>query len=117
VGLAGIIIFIIIYAVLEANLRYGHHLSTHPCLECRKCSLPPITHKEASDRIANGEKLVFYDDLVLDIKRYRWSHPGGSVMFERCIGEDMGKFINGCSSIGGYFNPYTHTDMSKKLCR
>jgi hypothetical protein len=116
--LAGIIVLVVLYAALELNYRYGHLLSTHPILECRSVKLPAITHKEATERIiVKGQKLVFYDDLVLDITRYRWSHPGGAIMFERCIGEDMGKFIQGCSSIGGSFNPYTHSEMSKKLCR
>jgi hypothetical protein len=76
-----------------------------------------MTHAEAMAAIESGKKYVFYDDLVLDVNRYRWSHPGGSIMFQNTIGEDMGKFISGCSSIGGTFMPYNHSMMARKLCR
>lgn len=76
-----------------------------------------MTHAEAMELIKSGRKLVFYDDLVLDVGNYRWSHPGGAIMLNKSIGQDVGKFLNGCSSIGGKFNAYNHSHLAFKLAR
>ena len=76
-----------------------------------------MSHAEAMKLIKGGRKLVFYDDLVLDVAKYRWSHPGGKIMFDKTIGEDMGKYLHGCSSIGGKFNPWNHSAQAFKIAR
>jgi len=68
-----------------------------------------MSHADAMMKISQGAKYVFYDDLVLDVGNFQWSHPGGSIMFEDTIGQDMGKYLHGSSSIGGNFNPYDHS--------
>lgn len=74
--------------------------------------LPVITHSTAMEMIANGSKIMFADDMVLDVAGFILSHPGGSFMISECLGEDTGKYMVGCSSYGGAILPYTHTDKA-----
>jgi hypothetical protein len=97
------------YGILELNHRFGHYVTHYFILECRRPKYNMMSYKDVMDGVANGKKWVFLDEYVLDIKWFRWSHPGGSVVFEKCIGEDMGKYLSGCSSTGGYLNPYAHS--------
>ena len=76
-----------------------------------------MSHAEAMKLIKSGRKLVFFDDLVLDVSTYRFSHPGGAVMFNKSIGQDVGKYLNGCSSIGGKFNPWNHSPQAFRIAR
>ncbi|OMJ95838.1 hypothetical protein SteCoe_741 [Stentor coeruleus] len=74
--------------------------------------LPITTHSAAMEMIANGSKLMFADDMVLDVGGFMLSHPGGSFMISECIGEDTGKYMVGCSSYGGAILPYTHSNKA-----
>lgn len=74
--------------------------------------LPQITHGKAMEMIRDGAKLMFADDLVLDVKHFMLSHPGGRYLINECIGEDTGKYMVGCSSYGETMLPYTHTEKA-----
>ncbi|OMJ80375.1 hypothetical protein SteCoe_19368 [Stentor coeruleus] len=76
------------------------------------CKLPQLTHEKAMEMIKNGAKLIFADDLVLNVKYFMLSHPGGRYMINECIGEDTGKYMVGCSSYGENMLPYTHTEKA-----
>jgi hypothetical protein len=41
-----------------------------------------MTLDEFKERVELGEKLVLLDDLVLDVKRYSYYHPGGFFALE-----------------------------------
>ncbi|OMJ77414.1 hypothetical protein SteCoe_23016 [Stentor coeruleus] len=47
-------------------------------------------------------KFVFYDNYLLDIGDFITSHPGGAFIIKQVIGEDVGKYLNGSSSLPGY---------------
>lgn len=68
-----------------------------------------MSHVKAMSLVRKGKKLMFYDDLVLDVGHFSLSHPGGSYMISECYGEDVGKYMVGCSSYGGNLLPYTHS--------
>ncbi|CAG9319914.1 unnamed protein product [Blepharisma stoltei] len=76
-----------------------------------------MTHKEAMEK--KKMKIMFYDDLVLNVTHFIDSHPGGAYMLKDSIGEDAGKYMVGCSSSGGELAPYEHSkpafDLAKKL--
>ncbi|OMJ89737.1 hypothetical protein SteCoe_8002 [Stentor coeruleus] len=72
-------------------------------------NLMDMTHLSAIEQVKNGKKLMFYDDLVLEVGHFALSHPGGSFMISNCYGEDTGKYMVGCSSYGGSLLPYTHS--------
>lgn len=72
-------------------------------------NLELMTHLQALEHVKNGKKLMFYDDLVLEVGHFALSHPGGSFMISDCYGEDTGKYMVGCSSYGGNLLPYTHS--------
>ena len=41
------------------------------------------------------------------------NHPGGYEVMKRAIGEDVGKYLNGCSSIIQGTMPYSHSDLAR----
>lgn len=79
--------------------------------------LKPMTHEEAFVEIYRGKEYVFVDDLVLDVTNFKKSHPGGQYMIYDTIGEDLGKYMCGCSSYGGNFQPYTHSETAFSLTK
>ena len=62
-----------------------------------------------------NRKWVFYDDYILDVSGFKLNHPGGSFVFKSVYGQDVGKFINGSSSVNDEINPYTHSEISKNM--
>jgi ferredoxin-NADP reductase len=56
------------------------------------------------------KKFVFFDNYLLDVREFISSHPGGAFFIKETIGEDVGKYLNGSSSLPGY-GPNYH-DMS-----
>ena len=72
-------------------------------------SLPVYTHPQVMEQIKSGKRLMFADELVIDIHHFAISHPGGEYMLSESIGEDTGKYMVGCSSYGGNLNPYVHS--------
>lgn len=59
--------------------------------------------------------MVILDDLVLDISRFKFSHPGGKFAIDYNIGRDVSKFF-----YGGYLlennsglKPHTHSNMAR----
>lgn len=79
--------------------------------------LKKMTHQEAFFQIINGRPLVFADNLVVDIGHFQYSHPGGKFMVAEAIGEDIGKYLTGCSSYGGSFQPYEHSEYTFTLIK
>ena len=71
--------------------------------------LPEMTHFDALEQIKTGKEYVFAENLVVDISQFKKAHPGGCFLLQETIGEDSGKYMIGCSSYGGNYNPYTHS--------
>lgn len=60
---------------------------------------------------------MILNDLVLDVKRYQFSHPGGAFLIEKNIGRDISKYFD-----GGYqmennkgLLPFTHSNVARKI--
>ena len=54
-----------------------------------------VTYEEFRARIDRGEELVILDDLILDVSRFRYNHPGGNFLIHQNIGRDISKFFYG----------------------
>lgn len=80
--------------------------------------MPSITHEQAVKLIVeNKEELMFIDEFVINIKRFKNSHPGGVYMLNSAIGQDAGKFIAGCSSYDGDILPYKHSIQALEIAK
>ena len=79
--------------------------------------LKEMTHENAFMEIKNGKEYMFADNFVIDVRSFKFSHPGGSYFISHAIGEDTGKYMTGCSSYGGKFQPYTHSENAFSLLR
>lgn len=50
---------------------------------------------EFHDRCLKGEELMVLKDMVLDVTEYKYNHPGGKFVLEKCVGRDISKFFDG----------------------
>ena len=48
--------------------------------------------------IARGEKWSLYNNYVIDLGTYQFEHPGGRFLIHRCIGQDLGHYLNGSAT-------------------
>lgn len=67
--------------------------------------------------ISAGSKLVLLDDLVLDVRSFMKSHPGGKFVLKHNIGRDISKYFYGGHTLENikYVSPYTHSATAKKI--
>jgi hypothetical protein len=101
---------ITIYVLLEVNHRIVLLFTDHWLFEFRTPNLPKMTHAQVMDLIfRQGKNLAFCNEYVIDLTWFKWSHPGGSVVFEAVRGEDLGKYMSGCSTTETTLNPYAHS--------
>ncbi len=74
--------------------------------------------EEFNDRVfVRGEKLVLLDDMVLDISKYMFNHPGGKFLLSHFYGRDIGKFFYGGCVLENYKHskPINHSFVAKKI--
>jgi len=76
-----------------------------------------ISESDLECLIAQGEKLVVLDDLVLDVSAYMKFHPGGAFLVEHNLGRDISKFF-----YGGYAlendrgqKGFAHSNLARKI--
>jgi NAD(P)H-flavin reductase/cytochrome b involved in lipid metabolism len=106
----------ILFVVLEIRHQLAQHFPKIKFLDCRRSSLPEMTHPQALDMIhKESKKWAFYDEFVIDVAPFVNSHPGGAIFIKKAYGEDMGKYINGSSSYGKNYLPYDHTNQARDL--
>eukprot|EP00361_Fabrea_salina_P007095 CAMPEP_0202439420 /NCGR_PEP_ID=MMETSP1345-20130828/36148_1 /ASSEMBLY_ACC=CAM_ASM_000843 /TAXON_ID=342563 /ORGANISM="Fabrea Fabrea salina" /LENGTH=790 /DNA_ID=CAMNT_0049053953 /DNA_START=63 /DNA_END=2436 /DNA_ORIENTATION=+ len=92
-------LIIVVFVLLEIRHQLAHK---YPWLSFSKKNLPEMTHAEVLMQVEkNSKQYVFFERLVLDIKKFQFSHPGGKFLLEDTMGEDMGKYMVGISSSGG----------------
>mmetsp|Transcript_28892 Transcript_28892/g.51535 ORF Transcript_28892/g.51535 Transcript_28892/m.51535 type:complete len:732 (+) Transcript_28892:28-2223(+) len=101
-----------IFCFLELWSRYWY---LYPRLSCRG-HLSNMTHAQVMREVFQNQKqLAFCDELVLDVSKFADSHPGGKLLIEDALGEDFGKYMNGCSSYGKGANPYYHSEPARLM--
>lgn len=76
-----------------------------------------MTLDEFENRIKNGQKLVILDDLVLNVAKFRFYHPGGKFSLDHNVGRDISKFF-----YGGYvlenksiMRKHTHSNTARTI--
>lgn len=57
------------------------------------------------------------DDLVLDVRSFLNSHPGGKFALKHNIGRDVSKFFHGAYSLENIskVNPHAHSSLARKI--
>jgi hypothetical protein len=60
---------------------------------------------------------VIVDDLVLDVSKFKFSHPGGKFVLQYNIGRDVSKFFYGGYVLenGTGLKPHTHTNIARSI--
>jgi hypothetical protein len=53
------------------------------------------TLEDFYEGLAQGQKLVILDDMILDIGKYQFLHPGGMFTLSYNVGRDISKFYYG----------------------
>lgn len=54
---------------------------------------------EFLSKVKNGEQLVILDDMVLDVSKFQYNHPGGLFSIHHNVGRDISKFFYGGYSL------------------
>jgi len=74
-----------------------------------------ISREDFKKRVAGGEQLVIMDDMVLDVSKFKLSHPGGKFVIEYNIGRDVSKFFYGGYILenGTGLKPHTHSNIAR----
>mmetsp|Transcript_13225 Transcript_13225/g.13333 ORF Transcript_13225/g.13333 Transcript_13225/m.13333 type:complete len:521 (+) Transcript_13225:97-1659(+) len=122
-------ILVVLLALLELRHRFSHKIrflqwnfklkrlnKAKPALEKSLMDQMGSTHTEIlNDIVSKNLAWVFYDEYLLNVSGFIQNHPGGAYMIRQAIGEDVGKYINGCSSISGSIASYNHSQPAKNL--
>ena len=76
-----------------------------------------ISVQEYYKMLSAGCKLVLLDDLVLDVRSFMKSHPGGRFVLKHNIGRDVSKFFHGGHTLENinYVSTHTHSAFAKKI--
>lgn len=102
-----------LFAILELWRRFWYLV---PCpLGCRRSKVVKNHQDVLKEVTENHKRYAFCDELILDVGRFADSHPGGKTFITETYGEDLGKYINGCSSYGKGCNPYYHTQGARLI--
>jgi cytochrome b involved in lipid metabolism len=80
--------------------------------------LGEISNEEFDKRVAQGEKLVILDALVIDVESFLNHHPGGRFLVDNNIGRDISKFFHGGYSMENVdrVHCYDHTNDARVMC-
>ncbi len=87
-----------------------------------------MTESEFNAAIKKGRKLALYNEYVINMFWYFGEHPGGQFLLDRCVGSDLGCFMDGSATnsdaygngwMGKLFNgkPHTHSQSAYRLMR
>jgi NAD(P)H-flavin reductase len=115
------VILCALFLIFELRLQIASYFPFSKFnLNCRCRKLKEMSHAEVLHATFNHKKkYAFYDEFVIDLFGFQALHPGGSFLIKDAYGEDMGKYLVGCSSYGGNYFPYAHSlrahDMARKL--
>ncbi len=60
---------------------------------------------------------MILDDMILDISKYKYKHPGGKFVLQQNIGRDISKFFYGGYTLENYegLSPYTHSNIARMV--
>lgn len=111
-SIAGFVIIFALVALFEI-LHQNYKRKEQPFADTEKL----ISRNEFDERIKRGEQLVLLDDLVLDVSRFKYEHPGGAFLLDIHIGRDISKYF-----YGGYvleneskMKPHTHSNVGRAI--
>lgn len=122
---------IVLIALFEINYRWGFKIWPY-LSEKRKYFSHKYMHSEPNESlllendksvrhidvykeiIRERKNWVFYDDYLLDVTWFKFNHPGGMFMFPMVYGQDIGKYINGCSTPDST-RPHYHTQRARSM--
>ena len=90
----GIISLILFFLVILCAETYYQIIKRRPAVFDNQRQFS-IGINQLNERLAIGQELVVLDDLVLDISKYKFYHPGGLFVLEHNIGRDISKFFYG----------------------
>ncbi|CDW75650.1 cytochrome b5-like heme steroid binding domain containing protein [Stylonychia lemnae] len=109
-GIVQIVIFFFFWIALE--IRYQFMIRSKVSSSDR---YRLVTMKEFNRLIQEGRKLVILDDLIIDVAKYIFDHPGGPQVLDGNIGRDISKFFYGgyqYENFSGKQDNHAHSDSA-----
>lgn len=74
-----------------------------------------ITLEDYNQRLAEGENLAILEDFVVDLSKFKFSHPGGKFVIEHNIGRDISKFFYGSYMLENNMKPHLHSNIARRI--
>eukprot|EP00347_Sterkiella_histriomuscorum_P024123 403332230 len=110
--IAHIVVFFLVLIVLE-GIYYRFQMNETNFVDPKNT----ISRADFKKRVAGGEQLVVVDDLVLDVSRFKLSHPGGKFVLDYNVGRDISKFFYGGYTLetSSGLKPHTHSNMARHI--
>ena len=98
-GPLSLLTFVLLVAIFETIYRLRNRYSLRHIKPEDPASTNPkrrnLTAEDVDLAIEAGQKLMIYDNFVIDTKTYYEMHPGGKFNLLHNIGRDITKFFNG----------------------
>ena len=81
-----------------------------------------MSRDEFDSCIANGQRLVLLDDLILDVDKFIGEHPGGKFFITHNIGRDISKYYYGGYALEGNIGGkpakgHTHSTYADRIVK
>ena len=79
-----------------------------------------IDEEEFRKQISEGKDLVLLDNMVLDVSKFIFHHPGGKFLLKHNVGRDISKFFYGAYALEGHANGqpqkgHLHSSYARKI--
>lgn len=81
----------------------------------KKGDLPFITTLQLNSMVRGGQKVVLFNNHILDVESFMDEHPGTRFVIAENIGRDIGKYFYGAYSVEADVAPHTHSTYAATL--
>ena len=71
--------------------------------------------EEFKQRLAEGEELAILEDLVVDLSKFKFNHPGGKFVIQHNVGKDISKYFYGSYMLENNLGKHLHSNIARKI--
>ena len=105
--------------VLLVSLEIWHRFANHKMINSHKFakSLPDMSIMEYESKVKSGSLIVTFDNLVLDVSKYQYEHPGGASLLALNIGRDVGCYFVGSFTQNPSYHTVVHSTWAFDACK
>mmetsp|Transcript_4956 Transcript_4956/g.4736 ORF Transcript_4956/g.4736 Transcript_4956/m.4736 type:complete len:542 (+) Transcript_4956:57-1682(+) len=106
-------VFVLMLGILEGIYRYKFQYKKKGVI--KKMGVPEYSEFEFNEMLNDGQKLVLFNNFIIDVDSFQDQHPGTAYVISENIGKDIGKYFYGAYSMSPDISPYTHSNYAANL--